>query len=375
LVSIDRCMDELAAMSKRKTGPYYESRVAAHVASELNLMGIDWEIDEVGNILARYDGPESAGKTPVALVAHMDHPAFEIVDPQGKQGRLLGNVNPEYFASPIRVLAYPAVPKSPIESEVGCPGVITGCRKVGGETLLDLHLEGDCPPLPAFGVWDFPDMDIRGDIVHLRAADDPVGCAVILTVLAEAKQRQTSAKIVGVFTRAEEINFLGSIHIAETVGLPKDAVVVSLETSKAIPGAEIGAGPVIRTGDRRHSFDDDAESLLRVAAAQLQKEDSAFRSQRQLMNGGTCEGSLYVISGYRTTAMALPLGNYHNMSPETILSPEYISVSDMAAEVEILLRASELNLDDCRKFEREQLLHGTEPELEKLRRLSYETRP
>ena len=370
MVSIEQCVEALSKISRAKTAPYYEVRVARYIASELDRMGVAWEVDEVGDILATYEGTDAAGKSPVALVAHMDHPAFEIIDVEGKMGRLLGNVRAECFNSPVRVLVYPAVPHS--DSKRGVPGVIVRARVSEGETIFDLHLEGDCPPLPAFGVWDFPDIKMDGDIAYLRAADDLVGCAAILLALEGAKKRQLAAKIIGVFTRAEEINFLGAIHVAASGRLPKDSIIISLEASKTIPGAEMGAGPVIRVGDRRHTFDDAAEGLLRMASEELRKENDKLLVQRQLMSGGSCEGSLFTVEGYRSTAIALPLGNYHNMTSEMTLGPEYISVSDMATEVELLLKAAELNMEDCRKSEREQLVAGTEKQLEKLRELSYD---
>jgi endoglucanase len=122
--------------------------------------------------------------------------------------------------------------------------------------------------------------------------------------------------------------------------------VVSLETSKTLPGAEIGGGPVIRVGDKSRTFDGDAESILQAARDAMQKEHPETKVQRQLMSGGNCEAIVFVLSGYRTTAMAIPLGNYHNVGPEMTIEPEYIHLGDFAGQVELLTRAAELTTTD-----------------------------
>ena len=55
--------------------------------------------------------------------------------------------------------------------------------------------------------------------------------------------------VYGVFTRAEEVGLVGARLLAEANTLPKNTLVVSLESSRSLPGAEIGGGPVIRVGD------------------------------------------------------------------------------------------------------------------------------
>ena len=102
---------------------------------------------------------------------------------------------------------------------------------------------------------------------------------------------------------------------------------IVLETSKELPGATIGDGPVIRVGDRLSIFDPKVEYAVHALAQDLQSRDRTFQFQRQLMSGGTCEASVYVLHGFTVGALAFPLGNYHNQSKRWP-AQEYISISD-----------------------------------------------
>jgi len=46
------------------------------------------------------------------------------------------------------------------------------------------------------------------------------------------------------------------------------------------------------------------------------------------MQGGTCEATAYALYGYRTAAMCVALGNYHNCGPGDRIAPEYVSLED-----------------------------------------------
>ena len=113
---------------------------------------------------------------------------------------------------------------------------------------------------------------------------------------------------------------------------------MSIETSRELPGAQARKGPVIRVGDYHHTFVDLAESYLRVAAERLAAMTPPVETQRMLMYGGTCEGSAFVDAGYATTAIALPLRNYHNDGADGP-APEIISLSDFRGAVALLHEA------------------------------------
>ena len=145
--------------------------------------------------------------------------------------------------------------------------------------------------------------------------------------------------VYGVFTRAEEVGLVGARLLAEAGTLPNETLVVSLESSRTLPGAEIGGGPVIRVGDAGFTFNADAEAPLIRARETLQARPEGFKVQRQLMSGGTCEASAFSVYGYRTTGIAFPLGNYHNGAPDGGIEAEYIHEEDYLGGVELMLEA------------------------------------
>ena len=344
-MSIDRkrCIRALSEISGYPTASFYEARVAAHIMGELERLGLPYQKDDYGNIIATYEGANSPAK-PLAIIAHMDHPGFEVLD--ATHGRLLGEVRKEYFEQSVKVRVFPAAGHSLLITHQGILGRIVGVEGSGDADLLfQLELES-ASPKNAFGVWDLPSFELRGDLAYMWAIDDVVGCAAILLALEEMVERKSPCRCLGVFTRAEEVGFIGAAALAGEKTIPHDAIVVSLETSKALPGAEIGGGPVIRVGDFERTFDDAAEAVLRAARESLKKENPEVKVQRQLMSGGRCEAGVFMLEGYHTTAVALPLGNYHNMGEDMTIQPEYIHLDDLATSVELLVRAAELTEHD-----------------------------
>jgi hypothetical protein len=126
--------------------------------------------------------------------------------------------------------------------------------------------------------------------------------------------------------------------------LPPETLVVSIEASKALPGAVQGEGPVIRAGDRAFTFDDEAEFIMKQAAAKLGgdvvgRAVQSTKIQRQLMTGGRCEAGSAILNGYRATGLAFPLGNYHNVPDDRAqpgLAAENIHQQDFISGVALL---------------------------------------
>ena len=133
--------------------------------------------------------------------------------------------------------------------------------------------------------------------------------------------------------------------MAEARTLPEETLVVSVESSPLIPGVEQGRGPIIRTGDALYTFDSEAEQVMIVARESIRERNPDFKSQRQLMSGGVCEGTAFSVWDYRATGMAFPLGNYHNATtnirdPESGIGAEYIRVEDFLGGVDLLTEAA-----------------------------------
>src|SRR5439155_1443298 len=74
------------------------------IRGELERNGVAVHVDAYGQVSARVTrGP---AKRSLALIAHTDHPAFEVTEAYGREGRarILGGLYPEFFAAPVPVL-------------------------------------------------------------------------------------------------------------------------------------------------------------------------------------------------------------------------------------------------------------------------------
>ena len=334
-----RALEILGELGRRPAVPFHEDGPAAYIVKTLTDIGLSPRRDEFGNVIAHYRGP-GADDTPIAFVAHMDHPGFEIVEASegGLVAVALGGVPESSLTRPADVLILlpdgSRVPARTAPHEGG------DSRKVRILTDRDIEVE---PPAPV--VFDLPDFTLDGDFIRMRAVDDLAGCAAGLAAMERLVSDGASANAYAVFTRAEEAGLIGARLMAQARTLPEDTLVVSVESSPLIPGVEQGRGPVIRTGDALYTFDSDAEQVMIVARESIRERDPEFRSQRQLMSGGVCEGTAFSVWGYRATGMAFPLGNYHNATTNirdtgSGVGAEYIRVEDFLGGVDLLAEAA-----------------------------------
>jgi endoglucanase len=97
----------------------------------------------------------------------------------------------------------------------------------------------------------------------------------------------------------------------------------------------MGEGVIIRVGDRTSIFDDAATAAFVTAAT-----EGKIAYQRCLMSGGTCEATAYQLYGYRSAALCVALGHYHNCAPDDVIAPEYVSLADVESMVALMFRAS-----------------------------------
>jgi len=255
----------------------FEARVRAQIRALLeDLPSITVVEDPFGNLIVLYQGSDAPAR--FAFTAHMDHPGWRLRPDK----EFLGAV-------PDRLLA-----------------------------TAPIHEFGD------FGMWDLPAFLLEGDRIHSRACDDLIGCATIVATLRDLSAAKAAASVYGLFTRAEEVGFIGAIQLAKSRALPSDVTVISLETSAVWPPATIGAGPIIRVGDRISVFDPaTTEYFVEIAKSQNR------RHQRCLMAGGTCEGTAFQTYGYRSGALCIALGNYHNCTPDGRIDSEFIDLGDL----------------------------------------------
>lgn len=330
----------LARLAQTPSAPFREADTRRTLIQMLDAWGIPWRSDSYGNVLARVQ--RGAPQQSLAMVAHLDHPAFEVTraDGGGVAGRLLGGV---------RVEALPAgTPMRLMTGGAWRPARLLAAERNAASGEVALRIDApEGTTAGDWGVWEMADYAEDGDLVRMRACDDLAGCAGILAALAEAAAGDWPVDLTGVFTRAEEVGLVGATLVARQGLLAPDTIIVSVESSRQLPDALQGRGPVIRVGDVRSTFHPQAESLLQAASATLRQADDTWRAQRQLMSGGTCEATAFAQFGYQVTGLALPLGNYHNV-PDAVydgtplppegpgVAPEFIHRADLQGAARLL---------------------------------------
>ncbi len=334
-VDVVALLEQLAALP---AAPFHEAYVAERILALLRAAGLECSVDRYGNLLAWHRGARdrAARDAPAPLVfgAHMDHPGLEVVSAEPLLGRLLGarRTPLEYWNRGVPV-------RFSFDGQEA-PGRITGAQVIEGEVVLALHSEASVP-VGAFGVFDVGSFRSEGEWLHLRAADDLAGCAAIIGALARCAAQRVRADIGGLFTRAEEAGLLGATLAARDRLLPPGTLFISVEASRALPGAELGGGAVIRVGDLASAFHPRGDALLRAARERLAEDAPEVRVQRQLMSGGTCEATAFAAAGYETGGVAVPLGNYHNAGPDFTIAAEYIHRRDLESAMALLFAAAQ----------------------------------
>lgn len=264
---------------------------------------------------------------PPCITAHLDHPGF-VAQKMSAKGYVVaawrGGVSPEYFIrSKVRFRVGRTWVKGIIRSATVVPK--DGTHRV--DTAV-IQVPRDIPP-GSVGMWDFDDPVIRGTRVYARGCDDLAGAAAMLSAIDELSRSTGSCDAYFLFTRAEEVGFVGAIAACRLKTIPKKCFIVAMETSSERPFAKMGEGPILRVGDRASTFTHAVTAHCHRVARELASDDKTFVVQRKLMDGGTCESSAYCTLGYDATGICIALGNYHNVDAKRQrLAPEYVDLRD-----------------------------------------------
>ena len=330
-----RALDILRLLGGCPATSFHEGLVSRRIVDILDASKIDYRVDMYGNIIARVDGNLEAESEslPIAFVAHMDHPGFEVVRYEEELP----------IATSLGGVPLASITKGANAFYFDEKGNRFKCElePIPGDQNELLVKSSVLPPVGAPIVFALDDFSISEDILRMRAMDDLAGCAAIIASLEELKNNPSASEVYGVFTRAEEVGLIGARLLSLEKTLPQNTFVVSVETSSIIPGVTQGEGPVIRTGDASYTFNSEAEQILIMGREAIKSSDSDFKCQRQLMSAGSCEASAFAVNGYRTTGIAFPLGNWHNATttirdPDGGVGDEYISVYDFIGGVRLI---------------------------------------
>lgn len=331
--------------------------------------------DKSGNLVISPCSPWKSSEPPLFVTAHLDHPAFvveRIVSPGTLELSFRGGVMDVFFEdAPIIVHGMEtASTRSPARLIGAAPSHSTA----GKHYLAELSGTGAAPRVGDIATWDLPPAEISADgILHTHVCDDLAAAAAALSAFDVLRQRSMQGGEVQdvrlLFTRAEEIGFIGAIAACKHGTMPRGSRVIALENSRSFPDSPIGGGPIVRVGDRLSVFtpwltsacakraEDIAGSPAPPAPPQKQgAPPGAHPWQRKLMAGGACEASVFCAFGYDATCLCLPLGNYHNMPHLAELhagtydrarhgppraAREFISISDYRGLIDLLVAIGE----------------------------------
>ncbi len=317
--------------------------------------------DPSGNLTLGFREPSDAGP-PVYFTAHLDHPAFvveRVLAPSALELAFRGGVMDDYFTG-ARVEVITADNRS-------LPGTITNKADASTESpYKHYHCELDDPSdvitTSDIARWLLPPAALEDGIIHTHACDDLAAAACAMLAMDRIRaQRQAGehrSDVRLLFTRAEEVGFIGALAAVRHGTIPADAKVIALENSRAFPESPIGGGPIVRVGDRLTIFsprltDDIARIAEDIAggpsspsASQKASDLPKWKWQRKLMAGGACEATVFCHAGLDATCVCLPLGNYHNMAnldqaqagtlKDAKPGREYIALADAEGMVDLL---------------------------------------
>src|SRR6185295_337769 len=180
--------------------------------------------DAAGNLRVDYHSGNSP-RPPLALVAHMDHPGFHVEKVEGSVAHLSfqGWVTLAHARVGTRIQFFELGKQQP----VGEGELVERTEESGRIHTATAKITSGKATAGGFAMWNFPAFSLENGMIVTRSCDDSLGCAVALCVLDEiSKLAPTNVSVIGLFTRAEEIGFLGALEAIRLNTLPMNACVL-----------------------------------------------------------------------------------------------------------------------------------------------------
>jgi len=379
----------LLDLLEQPTAPFCEKLVLATAARALRRASVPHFQDPHGNLVVGAATLQDYLKrirekspTPIRiLVAHADHPGFHGVR-WLSANRLLAKW---HGGSPIRFLRGSRVWLADATGYAGRGEIVHATLLPSRHAMdkIEVHVQklmGHPAATDLFGGFAFrAPVWQSGKRLYTKAADDLVGVfALVYTAIRlHQENRRRPPPFLGLITRAEEVGFIGAIGHLELGWLQRarrPIVIVSLETSRTLPQADIGKGPVVRLGDRRTVFDPSYSQVLTTIAEHVLPS----RHQRRIMDGGSCEATAAISWGLPAIGISVPLGNYHNQCLDggsdcrktNGPAPEFVSMADIHALCELCMGLYEpgINWHSPWRLVHQKLLHNFQMRKQLLKR-------
>lgn len=343
------------------TAPFREGLVRSTISRALSREGVPFFFDQVGNVVVGVQSTAEYRSRVMAksceplriFMAHMDHPGFHGVAWRSPRALAIR----WYGGSPVKHLKNAPVWFADRQGWSGYIGRINQVQltkqgrsiqsavvKFKTKEMFEIYHQ---MPQVLYGGFQFrAPVWNHGKIIYTKAADDLVGCFAIVSMAIDlfktASKRSVRKNFIGLLTRAEEVGFIGAIAHFESGylrGAKRPVVCISLETSRTLPGAIVGRGPVVRLGDRAGVFDSSSLQVFR----QLADRDLTGRFQTRIMDGGTCEATAAMAYSLPSIGISVPLGNYHNQSfeggPDSKAkdgpAPEFVHIGDIEGMIKL----------------------------------------
>jgi len=355
-------IERLLEVTRLPTAAGREGRVERYVQSWCDERPeLELSRDPSGNMHIAPKG--AAPDSPLVIEAHLDHPAFvveRVLGPATLQVAFRGGVMDDYFTDE-RVEFYAAGDEGGTDPLGGViKQRIEGEDKVAKRFEVELDDETESLRPGDIGRWVFGAPEIDGDgVLWTHACDNLASVAAAMSAMDALLARNEASNTRLLFTRAEEIGFVGAIGACRDRSIPEGSRVIVLETSRSFADSPIGGGPIVRVGDRISVFTPGLTSAVAECAKRLagrdaqplsteKQSDNGWKWQRKLMAGGACEASVFVSYGYDATCVCLPLGNYHNMADLDAVQAktntskprpgmEHIAITDSQGMVDLLV--------------------------------------
>lgn len=324
----------LSAVLERPTAPFREERQVQLVLEFAQTRGLPVSRDPFGNVTVIWDGHSARREgPPLALIAALDHPGGEIVAVAGDtaevawHGELLGT-----YLEGVRVRVHgrqgfvPARVTS-ITTRVGHLGAVADRLLI---QIAERIYVGDIVTLDLPGVW------LTGTEVKARGALALLGAAALLDLLDRLVARRAACVVQAFFVRASAVGFAGVQGLVEGGLLLPGQPALCVHGVPAQPGAQPGAGPVVRLGDALALFDPDVARVLDHAVARFLENTPGARVQRAALGLGASDAGLLALQQRPVGGLAVPVSAAMNMGARGSAEPERFDASDYAQLVELL---------------------------------------